>query len=308
MIRIVFTVLLAIILLASTKSWSAEITLRDGLKTRLAKFETIYGEGSFILNDYKPEETYWKNVRVIGLTGVIEDGDTDQLAQLIGPEDNVGPFIVVMNSAGGSFLEGIRLGEFLRLFRGGNGEPALHGVVVLSGEECMSACAVAFALSAYPRDSGNSVRFVELSARLGFHMPFVPSQQKSRQAEISQAMDLTYEIMAEYMQMIGNGIAPPALVQNALHYRRPSAFFLLKGGAMTRFMDFVAVAGPKGGMPISLAGLTVRDALNMCQILTYSSGRMMTPDEYEFWPVDIYSEGDEETEPRRFYRRLICLS
>ncbi len=211
---------------------------------------------------------------------------------------------MVLNSPGGSFLEGVRIGQVLAPYRGGNDSPALQGVVVLAGERCNSACAVAFALAAIPRDSGRSVRFVELGARLGFHMPFVPVDQQAVRTEVAQAMDLTYQIMSEYMRLIGNGIAPTALVQNALHYRRPDEFFMLQGGLVTRFMDFVPVAGPRGATPVALSDLTERDALNMCQYLTYSQGRMMTSDEYEWWPIDTFGETEAATPLTDLFRKF----
>lgn len=269
---------------------AAEIGLREDLRPRVEQLTSLYGSltnrvdhGPILL----PTE---QGVRILGLTGTIEPGDADRLAALIGPEDSVQPFVLVLDSPGGNFLEGVRLGEVLRPFRGGNGDPALSGVLVLAGERCMSACAVAFALSALPRDSGVSVRYVERGAELGFHMPFVPVDQQAVQAEVAQAMDLTYRIMSEYIQLIANGIAPTALVQNSLHYRRPQDFFLLRGGLMTRFMDFVPVGGPEAATPLALEGLRERDALNMCQVLAYSRGSRMTADDYEWWPYNAFGE------------------
>ena len=57
-----------------------------------------------------------------------------------------------------------------------------------------------------------------------------PRNPELGRAEIARAMDLTYEVMSEYMALIGNRVAPTALVQNALFYRRPEDFFLLEGG------------------------------------------------------------------------------
>ncbi|WP_421905067.1 SH3 domain-containing protein [Mameliella sp.] len=307
---VICAVLAAALAFVGGAAQAAEISLRDDLRPRLSQLWPIYGEDTnagrnspVLLPAGSANHPYYGGLRIISVSGVIEPGDAERLAALIGPEDSVTSFAVVLDSPGGNFLEGVAMGETLRLYRQGNGDPALNGVVVLAESECMSACAVAFALAALPRDSGRSVRYVEQGARLGFHMPFVPLDQQARQTEIAAAMDLTYQIMSEYIQLIGNGIAPSALVQNALHYRRPNDFFLLRGGLVTRFMDFVPVAGPKGGTPLALAGLTQRDAFNMCQYLTYSKGRDMIAAGYEFWPVEIGSEFPDDTPLRTLFDR-----
>lgn len=294
--------LTALLALWASMSEAAEATLRPDLAGRLAQLWPIYGEGA-LFDGTQPVLAY-DAVRVIGLSGVIAEGDAARLKAVIGPEDGLEPFILVMNSPGGSFVEGVRIGEMLQPYRGGNGDPLMNGVIVLKGEQCMSACAVAFALAALPRDSGLSVRFVEVGAKLGFHMPFVPEAQQAQQTEISRAMDLTYEVMSQYIRMVGNGLAPVALVQNALHYRRPDQFFLLTGGLVTRFMDFVPVVGPQGGTGITIGGLTQRDALNMCQVLQYSSGRRMTSDEYEWWPLNSATDDPETTPLKDLFQRV----
>lgn len=287
--RIVLAALAALGIAGAVQA--AEIELRPELRDRLADLVPVYHEGGRFAasGPLLPEDAWYATAPIIGLSGVIEDGDAARLAALASPGDGSGgPFFLVLDSPGGNFLEGVRIGEFLQTMREGNGDPALQGLVVLKGEECMSACAVAFALAALPRDAGVSVRYVEVGAKLGFHMPFVPVGQETVQTEVSRAMDLTYEIMSEYIGLISNGIAPSALVANALHYRRPEEFFLLEGGLVTRFMDFVPVASRMAGSaPVSLHGLTVEDVVNMCQYLTYSGGRDMVAAAYEFWGVEI---------------------
>lgn len=311
MTRRILRALACVLALVPAVGQAADITLRDDLRPRLAQLWPIYGEMTntgrgepVLLPAGAGNAPYYGGLRIISLSGVIEEGDARRLQALIGPEDQISSFAVVLDSPGGSFLEGVALGELLAGHRGGNGDPALNAVIVLAEGECMSACAVAFALAALPRDSGASVRYVELGARLGFHMPFVPVDQQGRQTEIAAAMDLTYQIMSEYIRLIGNGIAPPALVQNALHYRRPQEFLLLRGGLVTRFMDFVPVAGPKGATPLALDGLTQRDAFNMCQYLTYSRGRTMIAAAYEFWPVEIGSQFPDDTPLKTLFQRL----
>lgn len=276
--------------LAGQGATAADIALREDLRPRIERLMPLYADVAGGVDTGPPLLAGNAGARIIGLSGTIQPGDADRLSALIGPEEAVSPFVLVLDSPGGNFLEGVKIGELLQPFRGGNGDPQLTGVVVLAGERCLSACAVAFALSALPRDSGVSVRYVERGAELGFHMPFVPVDQQAVQAEIAQAMDLTYRIMSEYIQLIANGIAPTALVQNALHYRRPEDFFLLRGGLMTRFMDFVPVGGPEVSTPLAIEGLRERDVFSMCQVLTYSRGSRMTSDEYEWWPYNAFGE------------------
>ncbi|MDD9730826.1 SH3 domain-containing protein [Mameliella sp. AT18] len=308
--RMVRAVLAATLTLVGSAALSAEITLRDDLRPRLSQLWPIYGEETNtgrnrpVVLPAGEEDGYYPNgLRIISVSGVIEPGDAERLAAMIRVAVPVPEFVIVFDSPGGNFAEGVKIGRLLSHYREGNAAPKLHGVIVLDDAECMSACAVAFTLAAKLRDSGRSVRYVEQGAQLGFHMPYVPVDQQDRQTEIVAAMDLTYQIMSEYIRLIGNGIAPSALVQNALHYRRPDAFFLLRGGLVTRFMDFVPVAGPKGGTALALSGLTQRDALNMCQYLTYSQGRDMIAAEYEFWPVDIGSEFPDDTPLKTLFER-----
>lgn len=291
---------LAALALCAGAAQAAEVTPRPDLAARLAQLVPIYGEhgGTPVRRSPEPGDGGYDRPRVIGLSGAIVPGDAARLDAVIapdGPNGPVSPFLLVMESPGGSFLEGIALGALLQQYREGNGDPALLGVVILDGTACLSACAVAFALAARPRDSGFSVRYVELGARLGFHMPFVPVDQQAVQTEIARAMDLTYDVMSEYISLVGNGIAPTALVQNALHYRRPDDFFVLRGGMVTRFMDFVPVAGPEGSSPLAVSGLTQDDALKMCQIKTFSKGRDMLEAEYEFWPAMTYARTPGDT-------------
>ena len=292
----VAVVFAATLLVLSGALRAAEIRERPELASRLAGLVPVYGDfnadfrhGPVLLEADPTGYQFADRTRIITVDGVITEGDAARLVALIGPYEDAGRFVVILSSPGGSFLEGVRMGEALQPYRGGQDTPPLNGVLVLEGSECLSACAVAFALAALPRDSGVSARFVEIGARLGFHMPFVPVNQQNQRTEISRAMDLTYEVMSEYIRLISNGIAPTALVQNALHYRRPEDFFELRGGMITRFMDFVPVAGPIGGTPITLSGLTQRDALNMCQYLAYSRARNFVSAEYEFWPVEVFS-------------------
>ena len=279
---------------------AAEFAIRNDLLDRLANLTSVYGTPT-AFEDYADAlrrtgqaDSTWNDIRVIRMSGPIVEGDAERLRDAIGRGNDATPFFIVFDSPGGNFLEGVRIGQVLEEMTRGNSDPTLRGALVLAGDECLSACAVALTLS-ITRDLVGYDRYVEQGGRLGFHMPFVPPEQQGTRTEIADAMNLTYEIMSEYVELIANGSAPAALLQNALHYREAEEFFLLQGGPVTRFMNFVPVVGPVGGTPITRDGLTVRDAFSMCQVLAFSDARDWSAGQYEFWSVELSREPPDGT-------------
>lgn len=287
---------------------AAEIVARPDLADTFRALRPLYHDGARftpsgpLLPEKTAQGTGWAAPPVfVELRGPIEPGDAAALERTLwGPDLANIPFrptYVVLDSPGGSFAEGLRIGEVLRRGREGNGGPILQAVLVAEGGECLSACAVAFALAAVPADAGSSARYVEVGARLGFHMPYLSDGVATQEIAVGDAMDLTYDVVAEYVRMIANGIAPTALIENALRYRGADAFFLLEGGVLTRFMDFVPVGRGALAAPLAVAGLTKGHALTMCQYLAFSAGRRMTPGEYEFWRLDTSSHAFDDATP-----------
>lgn len=102
--------------------------------------------------------------RTIRAAGQIQEGDADRLTALVrrdqlNSEDN---YVVRLNSTGGLLLEGLRLGTAIR-------DMALE-TLVARGDECASACALAFLGGTERHATGTGVaRRLEVGGVLGFH-------------------------------------------------------------------------------------------------------------------------------------------
>lgn len=269
----------------------AEVSIRPDLGARLLALKPIYSSDPKPVVDTNTwRGTDWKQ-GIVYLSGVIERGDLAKLKRVIGTEDDFEPrlsppFYVVLNSPGGHFTEAVKMGQYLSWWRGGNGGDSLGGVFVLNGEECLSACAMTFALSAIDRDKGRLERFVEKGGRLGFHMPFLPPEKAIQTAAVSTAMNLTYDVMAEYLKLIENGGTPVALAQNALYYRGANDFFTLTGGMMTRALGFDPVASDGAASAVIHDGLLERDYVDACRIMEFTQEGGLDGYSYEYWGID----------------------
>lgn len=104
----------------------------------------------------------------IQFNGRIDLGDASKLENILISiqNENVG-FIVVptlaLNSKGGSFIEGLRIGRLLRKYGA--------STLVRSNAECFSACALAFlgGTMFYPTSGPGVLRKLELGGVIGFH-------------------------------------------------------------------------------------------------------------------------------------------
>lgn len=290
----------------SSAGWAAEIAERPDLADKFRELRPVYHDGDQytpsgpLMTEQVARGDGWAAAPLfVELRGVIEPGDAAALQRVLWGSDPANrpfrPTFVVLDSPGGNFAEGVRIGDVLRTGREGNGEPRLLSVLVEADGKCLSACAVAFALAAVPADAGRSARHVEVGAQLGFHMPFFSDDRAMQAVAVREVMNVTYDVVAEYVRMISNGIAPTALIENALQYRTADDFFLLRGGLLTRFNDFVPVARGPLAAPLAIAGLNKGQALTMCQYLAFSAGRQMTPGAYEFWRIDTSSREFDDT-------------
>lgn len=106
----------------------------------------------------------------VSLNGAITEGDTERIRELTSEALQLYDYpdsdrIVVMDSTGGSYREGVRLHDFFRnnKFRSYVGE----------GSKCLSACAVAFLGGANMNEGWavNPDRIIHPRAVLGFHAP-----------------------------------------------------------------------------------------------------------------------------------------
>jgi hypothetical protein len=93
----------------------------------------------------------------IFLGGEIVDGDNQRLLAVM-EQLRAKPEVVLLSSPGGSALEGVRLAILFQQSRA--------TVAVLKGQECASACAIAYL--------GGAVRIIQRGAHLGLHAPYLP--------------------------------------------------------------------------------------------------------------------------------------
>jgi hypothetical protein len=212
-----------------------EITLRPDLAPRLSALQSLYSA------NYAPRADRFRDASIFHLSGQIVQGDTEKIRTAL--EGTWGKYLV-LESPGGNFLEGIRLGEYIRSILE-NQDPDIYGIFVLKDGPCLSACALVMALATSTRDIayGDDSRFVELGAELGFHMGILPEEQATRTVEARQMMNLTYDITQAYTGLIMGGVAPPILLAEALNHRSADSFFYLRGGIRTHAMRLTPV-GP----------------------------------------------------------------
>lgn len=266
---------------------AADITLRPDLAERLKTLYPIYGElppGQSIYFDPLFNEQP-ENPMVILLEGPIQKGDAEKLEPFLKEYRHR---FIFLNSPGGNFLEGMEIGRLLQEQRDGNGGVQLLGAIVLKEHQCLSACALAFALATLPRDAGIPVRYLEQGATLGFHMGLLPEHLAERTMTLREGMNLTYDVVAEFTALIRGGVTPPALLENALQYRDAKSFFFLKGGILSRFMGFTPVSSDTVSGPLFGYALSMDHVNSMCQILNFSSpGNTLTADEQEWYAFNF---------------------
>ena len=108
---------------------------------------------------------YWLTGRTIYATGAVETGDAATLSRLIRDNnlaDGFDDYVVRLNSPGGLVLEGMEVGRVIR--------DARLETLIVRGDICASACALAFLGGTRQYATGNGVgRRLEFGAMLGFH-------------------------------------------------------------------------------------------------------------------------------------------
>jgi len=139
--------------------------------------------------------------QTVEATGEIELGDTSRLAAQIAAirTDGIGRpnFGLILNSPGGSLVEGLRLGQFLR-------EKAIYALV-RRGDVCYSACAIAFlgGTQAAEIDSGIG-RYLEVGAKLGFHGFSTTAERVMLANEAFDSARLLYGVLLAYAAEMQN--------------------------------------------------------------------------------------------------------
>ncbi|MEE4015087.1 SH3 domain-containing protein [Roseibium sp. FZY0029] len=269
---------------------AAEITQRPDLAPRLAQLKPLYPgkrtAGSSVVNDQQGS--------VFLISGVIEKGDLEKLKTAL--EGTWGKYIV-FDSPGGSFLEGIRIGQYLQ-YNVGSQDPDLYGVFVLNGNRCLSACALAFTLAATPRNAvyGDDIRFLEAGAALGFHMAFLPDDKANQLVAVKEAMNLAYEVTQTYVKLIKGGIAPSILLQEALSHRTADSFFYLAGGIRSYAMGLTPVSAGAIADPINKSALYMDTVGAMCTQLFLADNTIKKSEvEYEFGAIEGFAPDPKQT-------------
>lgn len=114
--------------------------------------------------------------RLIHLDGPIELGDAERFIEFIEsrPPNCSGRVMLVLNSTGGSLVEGIAIARFVR-------QKFMTTFVDHDGK-CFSACALVFMTGTQYRGDGDFVgrRSMHYDAEVGFHAPFIDTAAISR--------------------------------------------------------------------------------------------------------------------------------
>lgn len=237
-------------------SQALEITQRPDLAPRLEALRSLYNW------NWTPEPGRVSQSTVFYLSGPIVPGDTERVKAAL--ETTWGKYIV-LESPGGNFLEGIELGGYISSNMESQ-DPDIYGVFVLKDGPCLSACALAVALSTSTRDISENAdyRFIEHGAELGFHMGILPEEKATQAVEARQMMNLTYDIAQAYASLIMGGVAPPILLAEALEHRTADSFFTLRGGIRTHAMRLTPVGPAHLARAVDTAGLNTTALEAMC--------------------------------------------
>lgn len=288
--RFHFILLIVALLGSPLPLHAAEISLHPDLKSHLRALKPIYDRWGQVYD----EEYDYGEVHVIKYSGPVEKGDTAKLKSIVEGLPGYGSFFVVFNSPGGHFIEGIRLGNYLQSFRGGQDAPPLVGVAVLNGEGCYSACAVALTMAAAEEDAGYSARYIEVGGELGFHMPYFGGDLGDQLSAREETLNIAYDLVAEFSKIIAGGISPVELLQMSLNHRAAS-LFTLRGGLLSRYMGFAPVARGTLVHTVDADGLSIEHVTAMCANLHFtrsdlrlnwqdSEGFMFNFGQYSPWP------------------------
>ncbi len=275
---------------------AAEVGVRPDLVDHIRSLKRVYpAEGpSSIIGDLKPypddgiEELTPASgdITVFRLSGVIEAGDAEKLKSAFEANPG-GNRVIVFESPGGSFLEGFKIADAIR-YDLESQDPTITGVYVLGGTQCLSACAIAFALSvdlAHPDHMDG--RFIEDGARVGFHMGFLPKDKASQTAEVGQILNLSYDISAAYSRLLSGGANPPSLFRKALKHRTEDSFHYLEGTIEAWEMGFSPVSRGLSAYPAYGYGLDETGAARLCNTMIVHGRAYKSGAELEFAAVDM---------------------
>lgn len=263
---------------------AAEIEFAPDLLPKLNGLLPLYNQSSgqsvepSILGDH---------FSVLKISGRINAGDAKVVEEML---EEIYSFVVVLDSPGGSLQDGIEIGEYFSNSLKAS-DPSFNGVYVLNGSECLSACALIFALSSGARElsQADSIRFLEVGAQLGFHMGTLTKNILEQKIPLIDGMNLTYDIMAVFTKLLTVGAVPPYLLQEALRYRNDDNFYYVEASEIAFDLGFVPVSDGVLSLPLQSAFISPHDISGVCEQLLYASmlettivtdeyGFMVTPD------------------------------
>lgn len=178
----------------------------------------------------------------LSLTGRIESGDFDKLKGLAAANGMLrDAFIdekqtyVCLSSPGGSYLEGLRISEFLIKYA--------IGTRIEKGASCASACAIIFMSgTARGEEWDNPSRHLHVAGALGFHAPYLSLKDvesvSAREAE--RAVDTLNQMMAGFLRIFSHnsGYYPDPWIRGSL-----VSEMLSKGRDELLLVDTVEKAG-----------------------------------------------------------------
>lgn len=281
---------LCLAMTAATAPRAAEFSLANDLQPHLAQLAPVFGgdPASRPLAIERPDDLHFSAHHVIRMKGPIEPGDAARFTTLydkLYKDTGITPYVLVMDSPGGNFLAGIELGEAL-------GTEAyidalrLKAVVVLEGERCLSACALAFALAG--SNLNDEPRMIESGGLVGFHMGVLPEKTQRSQAEVGQIMDLTYDIMQSYLGLLRDERNPLVLLLEAVRHRDAASFFLLGAEPRAADLGFVPMARGQAAAPVSAAALDLDTLGSMCNSMAWTLPGLVDEIGYDHWNNPAY--------------------
>ena len=153
--------------------------VRSGLSSLLSalgwgmRIALAFGAVSVGVSPARSAEMHYRSdggVNVVSISGQIGDGDGAKFEQLAAPIG--GPTLVILNSRGGSVIEGLIIGETIRSKGFDTGVPA--------GTICASSCGLIWL--------AGSTRYVGATAHIGFHAAYVQDGDQLRETGQGNAL------------------------------------------------------------------------------------------------------------------------
>ncbi|MCE7027096.1 SH3 domain-containing protein [Jiella avicenniae] len=295
---------------SSLPASAAEVTVRPDLYERVAKVKRLFpprsqssadglksdDAGAFTTLDvFSPDASSGTKPAVLRIEGQIDKGDAEKVRKVL--EDwTYYPLVVSFNSPGGVFAEAFRIAEVLR-YDIESQDPRIGGLIVMAGDQCLSACAIAFAASVDRAHPDTDKRLIEKGGKLGFHMPYIPEGTDTSTAGAREMLGLGYDVATQMVALLQDSANPPELLLRMLRHRTASSFYVLGGDLEAWRMGFTPVAAPGAVSAIGPAGLDT-DAIGLLCNLNLTAGpiRMSgAEDEFTYFQPTL-SEGQRSAD------------